>query len=74
MIHISNPVELGKLVRDRRKQAGMTLKDAAAMAGVGVRFLSELERGKSTLQIGLAIKVLALFGLELYVHARGEAR
>ena len=43
------------------------------MAGVGVRFLSELERGKPTLQIGLAIAVLQLFGLELYVRARGES-
>ena len=52
----------------------MTLKDAAALAGVGVRFLSELERGKPTLQLGLAISVLQLFGLELHVHARSESR
>ena len=42
------------------------------MAGVGVRFLSELERGKSTLQLGLVIEVLQLFGLELHVQSRGE--
>ena len=72
MNKVSNAKELGTLVRQRRKQAGLTLKDAAGMAGVGIRFLSELERGKPTLQLGLAIEVLQLFGLELHVRARGE--
>lgn len=72
MTRVANAQEIGQLVRERRKQAGLTLKDAAGMAGVGVRFLSELERGKPTLQIGLAIAVLQLFGLELHVHPRGE--
>jgi HTH-type transcriptional regulator / antitoxin HipB len=72
MNKVSNAKELGALVRQRRKEAGLTLKDAAGMAGVGIRFLSELERGKPTLQLGLAIEVLQLFGLELHVRARGE--
>lgn len=72
MNKVSNAKELGALIRQRRKQAGLTLKDAAGMAGVGIRFLSELERGKPTLQLGLAIEVLQLFGLELHVRARGE--
>lgn len=72
MTSISNTRELGQIVRKRRQEAGLTLKQAAGMASVGVRFLSELERGKPTLQIGLAIEVLQLFGLELHVNARGE--
>jgi y4mF family transcriptional regulator len=72
MNKVSNAKELGVLVRQRRKQAGLTLKDAAGMAGVGIRFLSELERGKPTLQLGLVIEVVQLFGLELHVRARGE--
>jgi DNA-binding XRE family transcriptional regulator len=74
MTKIMDSTQLGRLVRERRKQASLTLKDAAGMAGVGVRFLSELERGKPTVRIGLAIQVLQLFGLELHVHARGESR
>lgn len=74
MTKITTTQELGKLIRERRKQAGLTLKDAAGMAGVGIRFLSELERGKPTLQFGLAIQVLQLFGLELHVRPRGETR
>ncbi len=74
MTKVANPKDIDQLIRHRRKEAGLTLKDAAGMAGVGVRFLSELERGKTTLQIGLAIEVLQLFGLELHVHPRGESR
>ncbi|MFN5469223.1 MAG: helix-turn-helix domain-containing protein [Pirellulaceae bacterium] len=60
-------------MRKRRKGAGLTLQEAAGMAGVGIRFLSELERGKPTLQLGLVLQVLQLFGLELHVHARGDS-
>lgn len=74
MTKVTNPQELGQLIRQRRKAARLTLKEAAGLAGVGVRFLSELERGKPTLQIGLAIEVLQLFGLELHVYPRGELR
>jgi y4mF family transcriptional regulator len=73
MVKIEAPEDIGKLVRQRRKGAGLTLQEAAGMAGVGVRFLSELERGKSTLQLGLVLQVLQLFGLELHIHARGES-
>jgi HTH-type transcriptional regulator / antitoxin HipB len=72
MVVVNTPLQIGQLVRQRRKEAGLTLKDAAAMAGVGVRFLSELERGKSTLQLGLAIHILQLFGFELRIEQRGS--
>lgn len=72
MTKVQDAKDIGQIVRRRRKDAGLTLQQAAGMAGVGVRFLSELERGKPTLQIGLAISVLQLFGIDLYVHVRGE--
>ncbi len=74
MVKVESAGQIGQLVRQKRKAARMTLKDAAALAGVGVRFLSELERGKPTLQLGLAISVLQLFGLELHVEQRGDQR
>lgn len=74
MTHVTHVKDIGQLVRQRRKDAGLTLKDAAGMAGVGVRFLSELERGKATLQLGLVIEVLQLFGLELHVNTRGASK
>jgi y4mF family transcriptional regulator len=73
MTKVRSPRDIGELVRQRRKQAGLTLKEAAGMAGVGIRFLSELERGKATLQLGMVLEVLQLFGLEVELRPRGES-
>jgi y4mF family transcriptional regulator len=64
--------ELGALVRQRRKDAGVLQADAAALAGVGARFLSELERGKETAEVGKVLQVLDRLGLELLVVPRGS--
>lgn len=69
-IQIYTAIDLGREIRERRKVAGLTQKNAAALAGVGTRFLSELERGKPTSEIGKTMKVLQILGLELYVTSR----
>ncbi len=70
MSTIKTPADLGKVIRQRRKAAKLTQKKAAALAGIGVRFLSELERGKPTAQIGKTIKVAQLLGLEIQINER----
>ena len=67
---IKTPADLGKIIRQRRKAVKLTQQKAAALAGIGVRFLSELERGKPTAQIGKAIKVAQLLGLEIQINER----
>lgn len=52
-------------VRDGRRARGMTQADLAALAGVGRRFLSELENGKPTLRLDAVRAVLRVFGLTL---------
>lgn len=69
-----NPVravrDLGAAIRAARKQAGLEQKDAAGLAGVGLRFLSDLERGKPTVRMDKVLQVLDVLGLELTVRAR----
>ncbi len=67
---IKTSEDLGKVIRQRRKAAKLTQKKAAALAGIGVRFLSELERGKPTAQIGKTLKVARLLGLEIQINER----
>jgi y4mF family transcriptional regulator len=69
---IRTTAELGGLLRAYRKSRGLSQVDAAALAGVGERFLSELERGKPTAEIGLVLKLLDRFGLTLVVAQRGS--
>jgi y4mF family transcriptional regulator len=62
---IPDPVSLGRLVRDARRALGLTQPDLALSAGVGVRFLVDIEKGKSTAQIGKVMQVLAALGIEI---------
>lgn len=60
-----NPI--GAFVRERRKAANLTQLHLAELCGVGLRFVSELERGKPSLRLETVDKVLAAFGRRLGV-------
>lgn len=49
-------------VKERRRKMGLTQKDLADRAGVGLRFIRELEQGKASLRLDKVNQVLALFG------------
>ena len=57
----------GKYVKAMRKQYGLTQQQLAAKAGVGLRFLRELESDKPTLRMDKVNMVLEMFGSELGV-------
>ena len=61
------PKHIGKIIRQTRKAQGLRQDQLAAAAGVGQRFLVELEAGKRTAQIGKALNVLAALGCRLTV-------
>ena len=54
-------------IKESRKKSGMTQEDLAFKAGVGLRFIRELERGKPTVRLDKVNDVLNLFGKELGV-------
>ncbi|MEA1875940.1 MAG: helix-turn-helix transcriptional regulator [Bacteroidota bacterium] len=56
---------LVQFVKQRRKQLGLTQQDLAERAGVGLRFIRDLEQGKPSLRMDKVNEVLALFGHEL---------
>lgn len=49
-------------VKERRRVMGLTQKDLADRAGVGLRFIRDLEQGKSSLRLDTVNQVLVLFG------------
>ena len=57
--------DLGRAVRDVRVAMKLRQAEAALLCGVGVRFLSDLERGKETVRLGPALKVINGLGLVL---------
>jgi len=68
---ISGPDVLGQYVRDQRKAQGATQAEFASLCGVGVRFISELENGKPTVELGKVLQVLKCLGLEVSIQPRG---
>ncbi len=67
---VKNASGVGGLVRARRRAAGLTQAQAAGLAGVGTRFLAELERGKKTLRFDHVLQVLERLGFEIAVAPR----
>jgi len=62
MTKILNPI--ASFVKEKRKKLNLTQIDLAEKAGVGIRFIRELEQGKETLQLNKVNQVLLLFGHE----------
>lgn len=57
--------KLSQFVKERRKLLGITQVDLAEKAGVGLRFVRELEQGKESLRLDKVNEVLALFSQEV---------
>lgn len=57
--------DLGAFIRSRRKAQGLTQRELSMAAGVGLRFVIEVERGKPTSQIGKVFQLLQVLGVRL---------
>jgi y4mF family transcriptional regulator len=58
-------MNLADFVKGRRKSVKITQPELAEKAGVGLRFIRELEQGKETLRLDKVNQVLQLFGYEV---------
>lgn len=67
---LTDPTELGAVVRARRKAVGLTQGELADAAGTSLRLVSEVERGKANARLESVLKLLAELGLELFVRPR----
>lgn len=70
---ITGAADLGRLVRDARRKLALTQQDFADLAGVGRRFVSELESGKPSLEIDRVLKCCAAAGIDVSAQPRGSA-
>ena len=62
-------LEIGQLVRAERKRQGVSQLQLAGLAGTGIRFISDLENGKGTIQIQKLLKVVQALGLGLFLFS-----
>lgn len=73
MASIRTPQQLGHAVRTARKHIGLTQPQLAMAAGVGVRFLVELEAGKPTLRLEQILRVVDALGGEVELNGLPSA-
>jgi y4mF family transcriptional regulator len=66
--------EVAEYVKKKRKQAKLTQVELAERAGVGLRFVRELEGAKKTLRCDTVNQVLALFGSTLVPSKNNEIK
>lgn len=66
----ATPQEFGRRIRERRTQLGLSQSALADTVGVNRRVIGELERGKLTVQLTIALRVAEALGLDLTLRER----
>lgn len=68
---IHNSADFGIALKKRRKELRYTQKYISEFTGFSISFISDLENGKSTAELGKAIYLANLLGLDIVVNSRG---
>ena len=69
---ITSTMEFGRTIRNKRKKLGYTQAQLSEYTGFSTSFISDLENGKETVELGKALFLLLLLGLDLAINNRGE--
>jgi HTH-type transcriptional regulator/antitoxin HipB len=67
---VRTPIELGNAVRARRRELNLTQEDIAGVVAVNRRVIGELERGKGTVQLQIAMEVVRVLGMDIELSLR----
>ena len=68
---VTDAKEFGQVLRQRRKALGYTQAFISEFSGFSVTFISDLENGKSTAELGKALYLANLLGLDVSLTPRG---
>ena len=69
---ITDPKQFGAALKKRRKELGYTQRYISEFTGFSISFISDLENGKSTAELGKAIYLTNMLGLDIGINARGS--
>ena len=69
-VSVISAADLGRLIRTARQAMRLSQQQFADLAGVGRRFVSELENGKTTLEFGLVLQVCRAAGIDINAKRR----
>ncbi|MCC8164010.1 MAG: helix-turn-helix domain-containing protein [Lachnospiraceae bacterium] len=69
---IADAKSFGEAIRKRRKELHYTQVYLSACTGLSITFISDLERGKPSIQLEKAIQLVNILGMDLLIEKRGE--
>ncbi len=64
--------DFGKKVKERRRKLGYTQKYISDFTGFSVSFISDLENGKKTIELGKALQLANILGMDMILQERGN--
>ena len=67
---VTSIADLGVYIRQERREQRLTQSELAGLSGVGLTFISQLENGKATAEVGKVLNVLSVLGSDLIVERR----
>lgn len=68
---VSNADSFGEIIKKRRKKMGYTQKYICEVSGISASYISDLENGKATIELGKAIYLANLLGIDVELNERG---
>ncbi len=69
---VRTAIELGNALRARRRELRLTQEEISDVIGVNRRVIGELERGKGTVQLRIAMEFARVLGLDIELEPRGR--
>lgn len=70
-MNITDSRSLGQAIRDRRRELHYTQAYLSEFTGFSITFISDVERGKPTAEIGRIIRLVNILGMDISVEKRG---
>ncbi|MDO4851259.1 MAG: helix-turn-helix domain-containing protein [Actinomycetota bacterium] len=65
IINLEGPSQFGEAIRKFRKLRGLNQQQLADLAGCSIMYVSQLERGKETAELGKALKILDVLDVDI---------
>ena len=72
IMKITDSEGLGNIIRNRRKELKYTQAFLSEYTGLSVSFISDVERGKTTVEIGKVMQLISILGLDFNINVRGR--
>ncbi|MCQ2358867.1 MAG: helix-turn-helix transcriptional regulator [Phascolarctobacterium sp.] len=70
---ITDIKDLGELIKKRRKDLGYTQADISDYTGLSISFISDVEHGKETVELGKVLRLVNILGMDCIIQVRGES-